>query len=249
MSIAYPLTFLDLCQRTQSECGVSGALISNTVGQTGELQRVVNWVSSAWIDIQNSHQDWDFFRTTATFPTDTLKTVYRLEDCGIVDPTTFNYWARDSFRNYVTATGIISEVFMEYMGSYDRWRDAYLYGALRFTRTRPIVISIAPDKSICPGPIAADGYTIVGDYFIAPQPMILSTDTPSSVSAAVGIAGVKEPIPQQWNMAIVYNAMMSYGTYENAQEVYNRGEEQFNKLIKRLDSDRLPEIKGSGCLA
>jgi hypothetical protein len=258
MSIQVPLTFLDLCQRTQQECGVSGALMSTVVGATGEALRLTSWVSNAWIDIQNSHQDWDFLRTTTSFVTIAGKGAYSLAECGISPASTFNYWVKDSVRNFVTADGVASEVFMEYMGSYDRWRDAYLYGALRQVKTRPIVFTIAPDKSLCLGPIADAGYTVIADYFIAPQPMVVDADTPQSVSSAKSVGGTlatdiafttQGTMPTQWNMLIVYHAMMAYGAYENAPEVYNRGENEFNKLMRRITADRLPEIKGSGALA
>jgi hypothetical protein len=43
--------------------------------------------------------------------------------------------------------------------------------------------------------------------------------------------------------------MMSYGGFESATEVYQRGEIEFSKLMKRLDADRLPQILLSGPLA
>jgi len=256
MSIQRPLTFLDLCQRTQQECGIAGAPIATVVGVTGEALRLVSWVSDAWMDIQNAHQDWDFFRTTTSFITIAGQAAYTLAQCGISPASLFNYWVKDSPRNFVTASGIATEIFMEYIG-FDRWRDAYLYGALRQVKTRPIVFSIAPDKSLCLGPIADAGYTVIADYYVAPQPMVADADTPQSVTSAKSIGGTlgtdvaftaQGTMPAQWNMLIVYNAMMAYGSYENAPEVYNRGENEFNKMIRRLTADRLPEIKGSGTL-
>jgi hypothetical protein len=50
-------------------------------------------------------------------------------------------------------------------------------------------------------------------------------------------------------MAIVYRAMMSYGAYEAAAEVYQRGEAEFNRMIRRVLADRLPEISAGSALA
>jgi len=37
--------------------------------------------------------------------------------------------------------------------------------------------------------------------------------------------------------------MMYYGAYEGAPEVYDRGEMEFDKNMRRLDALRLPEIR------
>jgi hypothetical protein len=49
-------------------------------------------------------------------------------------------------------------------------------------------------------------------------------------------------------MAIVYRAMMFYGGYEAASEVYQRGEQEFVKLMRRMTADRLPEVSFAGTL-
>ena len=247
MSVQVPLTFLDLCQRTQQECGIAGNLLTTVQNQSGELLRLCSWVTDAWMEIQGQHQDHNFFRSTVTFPTDTTRTAYSPANAGLTAGT-FSQWAQDSARNYVTSTGITSEIFMEWM-DYERWRDSYLYGATRTVRSRASVFSIAPDKSLVFGPIFDNGYTVLIDYFIAPQPLINDSDTPTSVSAAVGASGAQGTVPYFWNMLIVYKAMMSYGAYEHAPEVYNRGEAQSEKFNRRLLQDQLPQIHGPGALA
>ena len=118
---------------------------------------------------------------------------------------------------------------------YDQWRDAYLLGANRNVRTRPWAFAVSPAKAICLGPVPADGYTITCDYFAAPSDMTLDADIPA--------------LPKQFHMAIIYRAMMSYGAYQSAQEVYQRGELEFNKLMMRMDRDRLPQLVTPGAMA
>jgi hypothetical protein len=136
-------------------------------------------------------------------------------------------------NNTTTFGGLRSEVFMDYL-DYDGWRDAYLYGALRSTRSRPGMITITPDKSIGLGPVPAAGYTALGDYFAAPSYMAADLDIPT--------------LPTQFHMAIVYRAMMAYAGYESASEVYQRGEVEFNKMMRRLTIDRTPEVTFGGAL-
>jgi len=55
-------------------------------------------------------------------------------------------------------------------------------------------------------------------------------------------------LPAQFQMAIIYRAMMSYGAYEAAPEVYQRGELEFGKLMRRMTADRIPETIWGGAL-
>ena len=50
-------------------------------------------------------------------------------------------------------------------------------------------------------------------------------------------------------MAIVYRAMMMYGAFESANEVYDRGETEFGKIMRRMADQRLPEVTFGGALA
>ena len=136
-------------------------------------------------------------------------------------------------NNYVLFSGFKSEIFMEYIG-YDDWRNTYEYGALRSTRTRPLNMTITPDKSIGVGPFPDAGYTIVGDYYSVPTEMAANTDTPS--------------MPDKFHLSIVYRAMMAYGQYESAPEVFSRGQAEYMKWIRRVHMDRLQEVMGPGAL-
>lgn len=223
--------FLEITQRVRQECGISGVGPTTVVAQTGELQRIVDWVNDAWIDVQMAHQDWQWLRKSASFITIAGTPTYTPVAAGVTD---FGMWARDTFRNYLTSTGVNSEISMDYM-PYEAWRDTYQINANRSVQTRPIVISIAPDKSICLGPYPAAGYTITGDYYSVPSRMSLDADVPT--------------LPSQFRLAIVNKALMYYGSYESAPEVYARGEAEFSKIMARMNLDRLPEVGFAGALA
>lgn len=228
------MNFLQLVQRLRSECGVSDTGPTTVVGQTGEYERLVNWVNAAWMDIQSAHQDWNWLRTSLTpFATVAGQTTYS-PTAAPMSLTDFGAWDRDSFRVYETAAGISSETFLTYQ-PYDLWRNSYLIGALRSTTSRPDIVTVAPDNSLGFGPITAAGYSIVGDYFKLPSEMSADTDIPV--------------LPTQYHMAIVYRAMMSYGAYFAAPEVYQRGETEFSKMMLRMTADRLPDILMGGTLA
>lgn len=225
------MNFLQLVNRLRLEAGVSGADLSTVINQTGEMARLVKWINAAWMDIQSMREDWPWMRTSCSFATVAGQATYTVAQCGVTD---LGAWARDTFRNYDTAEGINSEIFMEYV-AYEKWRDLYLFGSLRSNQSRPIEITITPDLSLGLGPVPAAGYTAIGDYYRIPSEMALDDDIPG--------------MPNQHHLAIVYRAMMSYGAYEAAPEVYQRGETEFKTIMRRLSNSRLPEITLGGALA
>ena len=247
MSLIKPITFLDMVQRVHMETGTSGSSPTTVVGQVDQINRLATWVSQAWQEIQSMHDDWQYLRATATWISTTGTTAYGTLACGITAQT-FSKWIPESVRNYTTASGITSEIEMFEM-TYEEWRALYLLGANRNTRTRPQWFAIAPDMSVCPGPINGAGYTYTGDYYISPQPLVNDSDTPTSVSASVGASGSQGEIPQKYNMACVYWAMMAYGSYESAPEIFNRAEKEFYKIIQRKRHARLPQARMGGALA
>jgi hypothetical protein len=224
--------------------------VSTTVSQQGEQLRFVNWVQNAWIEIQNACEDWGFMRMSyllglpagfgTTFPTTFGMATYPLgTDPGttcMVDPNMFGKWDRFSFRDYTTTNLLKSdEIYLDYI-TFDEWRDAYMLGSLRQVRTRPVAVAIAPDNSICLAPIPDGNYTIEGDYWRAPQKMVLDTDVP------VGLQS-------QFDMLIVYAAMRKYASYESAPEVEVRAEREYTRMLRQLASKFMPELMDPGALA
>jgi hypothetical protein len=137
--------------------------------------------------------------------------------------------------NITMFAGLRSEIFFGDSISYESWRDNYFYGNLRFTDTRPIEIAQSPAKALCLGPIPASGWTVLGDYFKAPSYLVNDTDTP--------------PIDVQYQMGIVYKALISYGMYEEDQSVIGRGEKMYAGFKNRMELNYLPSIRFSGAIA
>jgi hypothetical protein len=63
------MTFLELVQRTRRECGIPGDGPTTTANQTREMRRLVDWVSQAYVELQEERSDWDFLRKPTTFNT------------------------------------------------------------------------------------------------------------------------------------------------------------------------------------
>lgn len=233
---------LTLCTRLISECGISGTL-TTTVSQTGEFARVVNWVDTAWQELQTEHDDWSWMRSsnllglgmsfvtvagTASYPLGT-----GAGTCGVL-LANYGKWDRESFRNYTTTVGVSNEQFLDEI-PFDDWRDGYMLGANRSVQTRPAVVAFGPDESVCLGPPPNALYTITGDYFTAPLAMAADTDTPTGL-----------PVAQ--HMAIVYKGMQYYAAYESAPEVMQRGAAGYALLLSQLEALKLPQMIGAGAL-
>lgn len=241
--------FLNLCQRTAVECGVASnsaiqTALPTVADATGSLGRVVGWVNDAWTDIQTDRDDWYWLRSSAVlgsgaqFQTVAGQPNYQL---GIgagtvgVDVEEFGKWAEGSFRCMPTAVGVRGEARLGDI-SYDAWRESYMFGATRLVQTRPVVLAIGPDQSLCLGPPPLAGYSVTGDYFTAPTLMVADTDIPYG-------------IPVRFQMLIVYRAMMKYGGYESAPEVYQRGKEENDTLYAQLLRARVDRPRVAGALA
>jgi hypothetical protein len=226
------MTFLQLVQRLRQECGVSGADPTTTANQVRDIARLVGWISAAWVDIQGLRTDWHFMRQAVTFevtPDDGNK--YTPAQVGV--PLLASY-KRDSFRAYSTAMGVSNEQILPHL-PYDQFRNLYLFGANRSLQQRPILFTVDPDKNFVVGPSPDASYTIDGEVFGQPTDFVNDGDYPS--------------MPPQFHMIIVYRAMLHYGQFEAAPEVYQHGEIEYKRMLTRLIIDQTPQMGFCGTLA
>ncbi len=223
------MTRLELLVALWEECGVSGSQPSTTINQTGLLSLLVNWNDRAWNEIQTKNEDWDWMRSSnilgdgMSFQTVNLQTDYPLGTgagtCGVASSV------------FTTTRGIYDETPMKCI-NFDSWRDAFMLGAMRNAPTRPTVVAIGPDKSICLQP-PTGAYTITGDYYVKASAMMFDDDEP------VGL-------PPEYHMLIVYRAMMKFGRYDSAAEVLEGGRGEYANLLGSLESKQLPKITAVG---
>ena len=221
------LSFLTLVQRLRQESGTSGAAPATTVGQIGDIRRLVDWVSTAWVDIQNDKTDWMFMRQSIQFNTVAGQQSYTSAQAGIVS---FANYKRDTFRQYRVSQGFGSEQRLNFL-PYDSFRDMYLYNTQRTVQQMPIIFTLDFSKNFLLGPIPDDIYTINGEGYALPTELTLDTDRPT--------------MPAQFHMAIVWRALMYYGQYEGAPEAYSHGQNEYARLMSKLYIDQLP-VMGFG---
>jgi hypothetical protein len=224
-------TFLELCQDFREEAGITGSGPVSVIGQTGEMKRVVNWILKAYKDIQNKHRNWDFLRENFSFETIASTSTYLPTAVSLDELAT---WKQDTFRIYRTATGVADEQWLR-CWRWDELRDAYLIGPSRSQTGRPTEFAIKPDKSVVFWPAPDAVYTVTGEYFQRAQTMTANADEPL--------------LPEQFHDIIKWRAMMYYGAYEGAAEVYANGKSEYARMMFEMRLDQLPGITLGGALA
>ena len=223
------MNFLQLVQRLHSETGRQGIAPVTVLGQTGMNQRFVNWILTAYEDIQGLHESWLFRVTDFSFPT--ISTVQNYTPAG-VSLSGLASWKFNSDYNCLSGIRLYSsipdETDLQYL-LWDDYKENYKFGSTRLTSGRPTVFSIKPDMSMDLWPIPDAVYTVNGEYVkqVTAQTLTNNTDIPV--------------IPDQ-QLIIVWKALMYYGAFEGAPEVYAHGETQFNNALNKLEYNQLPKI-------
>jgi len=224
------MNFLELTQRLARECGVSGTGPSSVIGQTGEAARLVGWINSAWVEIQGLHNTWNWMRKP--FAWETVASVGDYLPSAITNTLTgkvmtdMRYWYKDTFRCQDKSSGVQDEQWLVEW-EYYVFRNSYRFNVQ--TPGRPVVFAENPQgKALMLGQIPDDVYVITGEYQKRAYSLAADTDVPD--------------IPEEYHLIIVYKAMQSYGLYESAGEVIQRGQVQYQALLTQMERDQLQEV-------
>ena len=220
------MTFLQLCQRLRSETGLPGTGPSSVVGQTADYGRIVQWISDAYEDIQDSRSDWWFLRDTFSFNCTIGQASYPKSTI-----TNLANWKGDSLRVYLTT--INDEQWLEYW-DWSTFRDAHLRGANTNITGRPIDFAVDPDRNLVLWPIPDQAYTITGECYKNPYTMSVDTDT---------------PVFDRFQMAIVWNALRRYAASISDPTLYAHGQKEYKVMLDRLLREQTPMIIPGKALA
>lgn len=223
------MTFLELAVRLRQEVGGSGTGPTAVTNQTGELKRIVDWIATSDEDIQRLHNDWLFMRGSFTVNTVASDGSYTAADCSVTD---LREWRREGFKIYLQSAGVAGETHLNFM-DYPTWYDLYNTGTQN--SGHPIWFTIAPDQSIKLGPKPDGVYVISGEYQKSVDTLTAAGDSPI--------------YPAEFHMAAMYRAMMKYGRYTGATEVYQDGKDEYRKLKTEMERTQLPEPVQPGALA
>lgn len=227
------MTFLELCQRMRSECFVTGRGPSTVTGQVGELERLVNWTSQAYNEIQSRHVNWRWLRSTFSVNTVAGTSTYESSDCTdtrlSVSLTRFRrWWLTDelgytNLKAYKLSDGIGTERWIPFMP----WaRFKAIYGIGTQNNSPLAYCTIDPQNNLVVNK-PDDVYVVSGEYQMGNQVLEEDDDEPE--------------LPGD-HMVIVYHGMEKYGAGKIAVEVFNRSQFEGGRLMRQLEGDQLPEI-------
>jgi hypothetical protein len=223
------MTFLELVLRTRLECRSSGAAPDTVVDLSGMNKKFVNWVAQAWIEIQSSQEYWKFMRQEFSFPVVAGVAEYPPyaqvgDHANLAD---FRFWHEDTFRLYLTASGLVDEQLLAYEPDYDGFRNCFRYGVRQ--PGRPGLFTLRPrDEAVMFDVTPEAAYTCVGDYQIEPVLLVANDDTPV--------------VDDRFHMLVVYGAMEKYGVDQAAAEVIARARLEKAPLMGEFERKYLPKV-------
>lgn len=232
------MNFLQLCQRVRQDCGISGTGPASTLNQTGENKRIVDWVSSAYEDLQLKRSNWYWMRGNFEFNTTIDKANYTPIEAGIFEViggenvSNFAQWDNETIRLWPASESETNARFIPYI-SYQHYLMSRMTPA--DNANRPSRFTVMPNLSLQLAPKPDAVYAVKGDYFKKPHILVTTLEVPA--------------LPDQFHMAIVYRAMMMYARYEAAGEIYADAEANYRRLVNRIEANQLPMMEMAQPLA
>lgn len=237
-------TYLQLCNSLARESGLSGAAasISAVTGQSGQANRVVNWISRSYKDIQNRSRNWRWLRSTFTVNATAADGSYAATDCtdSRLSATISRFrcwWPFDenggpNFKCYLASGGVGGEGWMIYL-PWSNFRAIYRIGTQN--QGQPINFTISPQNNIELGPVPDATYTITGEYQMSAQVLAASSDTPE--------------MPTDFHDLIYWYGLEKYGRFSAAPEALAQAARESSRLMRQLEADQLPGVGLAGPLA
>jgi hypothetical protein len=238
-------TFLTLVQDLYREVGAAGGTptqaVPSTVGVTGEILRLVNYVHDAELDIQNLWVDWKWLRKTLTFYTGVQNQTgifTTLNGAVSAMPTDIAEWDWNSF--FILPSG--STLYQPLVSA--EWQEvrSQIFDTVDFNQ--PWRVIVMPDNTLRFDLIPDISYQCTAEYRSVPYDLKNDADV-SNIPARFA------------NRLILEWARMKYGMFESAPEqvthaklnIYgtldDAGIPTNNGLLAALENDQLPNRKNS----
>lgn len=215
--------FLQLCQDTYREGGLSGQ-ITSTQNQNGEALRVVNWVKNAYLEIMNDQGlVWKFLRKNVAVQLTAGQGTYTFDDFNLPGGV---QWDTRSMRVAMNAN-LSDETFLAHM-RFPQFRDYWLFSSRRDTKSRPLNASVDDDTNLRIAPIPDQNYWLVMQYELMGAQF--SDDLDESL------------LPERYDNAIMWRALRHYGMFEAAPEVVARADMGYREAMQQLWGDQAPEV-------
>lgn len=230
------MTYLELCQALRRECAVGGSGPAAVTNQTGELERLVNWIKDAYVEIQMEEPNWRWLRSEFTFQTSADDDTYAYGDVNDAFTgsaiTRFDRWWTEEVQIYLTSAGMSGRHHIPF-SRWENFRRVWLTGD--HDSQYPSCFSIDPRDNFRLGGKPNDAYTVTGEYQKSPQELSADDDEPE--------------MPAKFHTLIVARAMEKYAAYHAAPEVDAAAQRIIDRLMPELRANQLPEPRLGNALA
>jgi hypothetical protein len=210
------MTFLEMVAQLHRDVGGAGVVPAAVTSQTGEANRLVQWVILADNMIQTLWHDWKFLRTAFT-----VNSVNSTQ--ALVVPSTVGRWDYNTFMTAPVGSAVYEPIEAV---EYQEIKKEFIETAAASDAT-PSRVIVMPNNALFLDPVPDGIYPFKADYFV--QPTLLAAN--GDVSAI--------PIAFHYPV-IVGRAMILYGNHENAQEMVDQGRQLYEEYLPRLESLQLP---------
>lgn len=217
------MNYLQLTQavKRESGLGMGDSIVSITTARGDDL-RMFNWVNWAARDITLSREDWRWRRGLATLAS-TSNMANLPSAFGLTD---FASWkaANRAYKptGYRVVDGAGYEQGLEFL-EYDDFRQRFFVGV---QTPGPVQYwSISPSEEFLIGPVPDSAWFLRADYVKDYTDLTADADIPA--------------IPTRFHMLIVWRALMEYGGFDAAGEVYQRAEKNYNLAWPQLTMSQL----------
>lgn len=214
------MNYLEIVKAARLLCGMQGIGPTSLANAQGVEQVLVRHVRDAYIDIQNTREEWDWLQRESTFSTTASKDTYTLSDIFAASSDTFKKFKNDSFiiesdkKKYLRFNDI-DNLESKYLNSTDEAEPT------EFTINPPdhsVVLKKTPDAS----------YMISFKYWRSPEELTEDSQVPT--------------LPQQFHNLIVYKATERMAVYLGAPDLYTRYSVEGNKLMGQLMRMEVPKM-------
>ena len=214
------MTFIELVRAVRSRIGMQGTGPASIAGAIGAEVDLVNVVSDAYTDIQNSREDWVWLRDQKTFSTITGTNTYNPTSIFMTGSHRLGRWLKNTLY-YLDGT---TKNKISHFLDYDTFVEEFANEAVN-TKLSTFTIRPQDDALIFNKP--DNVYSVTIDYLKRPQ--ILTTD-----------ADVPE-MPSHFHLVIVYEAIAKYCAAVSSPELYDKYAYDHAKLYGALQRRYLPK--------
>jgi hypothetical protein len=225
------MNFLQLAQAVKRESGLSGGGPTSINSAVGDDLRIFNWVNWAARDISLAREDWRWRRGTAVAPS-TTAAVNSYTAFGLTD---FASWKAENVvykpTAYRLSDGIANEHKLMWT-PYDQYRMLFMTGVQ--TPGPAQYWSISPSEEFLLGPVPDEAHLVRADYVKDFTDLIVDASVPE--------------LPTRFHMIVVWRALLEYGGFDAASEVYQRADQNYKLMWTALVQSQLetPTIRRRG---